>query len=55
MLNEIVFVKRKLNAVGYQMFHGELLPFITEMEGKKIIFQRNNAPLDKAVSTKKWF
>ena len=24
-----------------------------EMEGKKTIFQRNNAPLHKAVSTKK--
>lgn len=40
MLNEIVFVKDKLNDVGYQeMLHNELLPFIIEIEDKKTIFQ----------------
>lgn len=35
-LNKIVFIKGKLNAVGYQdMLHGELLPLITEIEYEK--------------------
>lgn len=48
MLSEIVFVKNKLNAVKYQeMLHGELLFFVTEIEDKKTIFQRNNAPIHR--------
>lgn len=50
ILNEIIFVKDKLNAVGYQeMLHGELLPFITE------IFQRDNAVIYTATTRKKCF
>lgn len=33
MLNKIVFVKGKLNAIEYQeMVHGELLPFAIEIK-----------------------
>ena len=40
MLSDIVFVKGKLNDVGYQeMLHSKLLPFIIEIEDKKTIFQ----------------
>lgn len=39
-LNETLFVKGKLNAVGYQeMLHGELLPLITEIEDEKALSQ----------------
>ena len=56
MLSEIVFIKGKLNTIGYQeMLHGELLPFITEIEEKKRIFQRDNASVRTIATTKKWF
>lgn len=45
-LSETVSVKNKLNAIKYQeMLHVELLFFVTGIEDKKTIFQRNNAPI----------
>lgn len=35
MWSEIDFVKGKLDAIEYQMIHGELLPFIIKTEDKK--------------------
>lgn len=37
------------------MLHDELLPFVSVIEDKKTIFQRNNAPIHTAVAIKKWF
>lgn len=52
-LGEIVFVKIKLNATGYQkMLHGKLLPFTTERGDEKTIFQQDNAPIHAPDITK---
>lgn len=55
-LSEIVFIKGRLNAMGYQeMLHGELFPFTIEIEDKKIIFQRHNALVHTVATKKKYF
>lgn len=45
MLSEEVFVKDRLNAIGYdeEMLHQELLPLVTEMEDKQTISRQDNA------------
>lgn len=49
MSSEIFFVKSELKAKGYQeLSYGELSPFITEIEDKKTILQRDNAPFHTA-------
>lgn len=53
MLSEIVFLKDKLNAIGYrEMLHDELLPFIAEIGDNKTIFQRQNTFLRTAATAK---
>lgn len=45
MSSEIFFIKSEFKAKWYQeLSYGELSPFITEMEDKKTILQRDNAP-----------
>ena len=53
MWSEIDFVKGKLDAIQYQMIHGELLPFIIKTEDKKTKFQQDNAPIHTATTTKR--
>ena len=49
MSSEIFFVKSKLKAKGYQgLSYGELSSFITEIENKKTILQRDNVPFHTA-------
>ena len=57
MLSEIVFVKCKLNAIGYQEMlldiYRQLLHFITEIEDKKkTSFQQDNALIHTAAKYK---
>lgn len=56
MLSEIVFVKCKLNAIGYQEtlldIYRQLLHFITEIEDKKTSFQQDNALIHTAAKYK---
>ena len=54
--SEIVFVKARMNAFGYQqMLHDHLLLFITLTEDNKIVFQQDNAPIHTASSGKSGF
>lgn len=42
MISEIVFVKSRLKFEGYQEMYGAVLPFVTKIEDKKWIFQRDD-------------
>lgn len=51
MWREMIFFK--LNVVECQgMLHGEILPFITEIIDREMIFQRDSAPIHTITTTK---
>lgn len=52
MISEIVFVNGRLKFEGYQEMYDALLPFVTKIENKKWIFQRDDYA---ATTKKKWF
>lgn len=52
--SEIIFAKGELNATRYQdMWHGKLLPFITETADKTTTFWQDNAAIHTAATVKK--
>lgn len=55
-ISEIVFVKCRLNAMGYQkILHDKLLLLVIEIEEKKTVFQKGTALIHTAAITKTRF
>lgn len=53
---ELAYIKGRLNAASYQnLLHDHLLPFITLIEDKNVLFQQDNAPCHTASTTLHWF